>query len=68
MTRCGYPSTTRTPDTHELRERWMALAAGGSVPTPESRSEQPVVARKRPNGDRREARGESGRTVLRSGG
>ena len=39
------------------------VAAGESVPSPESRSEQPVVARKRPNGDRREAHGESGRTV-----
>ena len=40
-------------------------AAGESVPTPESLSRRPVVARKRPNGDRREARGESGRTVRR---
>ena len=39
------------------------VAAGESVPSPESRSEQPVVARKRPNGDRREAHGEPGRTV-----
>ena len=43
------------------------LAAGESVPTPESRSKQPVVARKRPHGDRREVRGESGRTVCGQG-
>ena len=45
----------------------LALAAGGSVPTPESRSKQPVVARKRPNDDRRGVRGESVRTVCGQG-
>ena len=33
-----------------------------SAPTPESRSERPVVARKRPYGDRREVCGEPGRS------
>ena len=37
-------------------ERWLALAAGGSVLSSESRGEHPVVARRRPHGDRREVR------------
>ena len=37
-------------------ERWLALAAGESVLFYESRSEHPAVTRRRPHGDRREAR------------
>ena len=37
-------------------ERWLALAAGESVLSFESRSEHPVVIRRRPHGDRREVR------------
>ena len=45
-------------------ERWLVLAAGKSAPSSsESRSVHPVVARRRPHGDRREVRGESGRSL-----
>ena len=46
-------------------ERWLVVVAGESAPIPESQSEEPVVARQRPNDDRRGVRGESGRTAVK---
>ena len=45
----------------------LSDAAGESAPVPEFWSKQPVVAEKRPHGDRREVRGESCRTVCGQG-
>ena len=58
---CVLPSLARERRANEVSqrsqiERLLALSAGESVLSSESRGEHPVVARKRPHGDRREVR------------
>ena len=55
-----FPCLARERRANEVKrsqiERWLALAAGESVLSSESRGEHPVVARMHPNGDRRKVR------------